>query len=635
MPFVHALFLLGGLAAAVPVLIHMSKSRKYQRVRIGTLRFLSSVIQERRRFRKIENWPLLLARIAVLILLALLFARPYLPEKEPVPPEGAETIVLVDSSGSLAHAEAAERIGKIVDRIRDGLPPEGQLTMVEFADAVRLTDEPAAVPGAPTDFAAAIDWTIDHLANSPRPPAAIHLITDLQQSPLPASPPRLWPTGVKTEIHAVPTPENFNLAVEKVELATPFRAEEIQVEAVIRVYGDPPARLLKRATATLVLDQGKRVTVPLPEDGGRVRFRWKPGAQHELAGTVTLSTTDPWPVDNQRHFSFTLQERKKILLVDGDPGNTPFLGEAYFLQKALLASGASHGQSPFLTELTFGLTGRPGLTDLDAYDAIAFCNVGNFTSEEAEALARAHARGTGLIFFLGHQVNPTGIIPLQSRGLLPPLEIQAETPPRPVVEWDTGHPALALFQPAALRRLVLRDAFALALSDDWKALASFPNQHPLLACRDEAEAAPLLVFAHPLTREWGDLPIDRSFVPLMRELFVHLAGYRREDRKLLATAPTLRDPRAPGRYPGEDETLTLVSPDATEMNPTVATLDTFQKALGIPEDTTPAQAAGDSTLPDTREHARELWPWFLLALLVLLLVENTLADRRRLARAQT
>ena len=174
MTFTHSLFLLGAFAAAIPVLIHMSKSRNYQRVSIGTLRFLTSVVQERRRLRTIENWPLLLARIAILVLLAILFARPFLPDSKPTLPGDAETIVLVDSSGSLAHPKAAKRVKTLLKKIKKDLSPEATLTVAEFADVVRVTDEPHAMPGASTNYVAAVDWTIEHLANSEHTPAAIH-----------------------------------------------------------------------------------------------------------------------------------------------------------------------------------------------------------------------------------------------------------------------------------------------------------------------------------------------------------------------------------------------------------------------------------------------------------------------------
>ena len=61
--------------------------------------------------------------------------------------------------------------------------------------------------------------------------------------------------------------------------------------------------------------------------------------------------------------SASLDEPARVLLIDGQPGNTPFEGQAYFIEKALSASGAAHGKSPFKPEILFALEGRNGPVD--------------------------------------------------------------------------------------------------------------------------------------------------------------------------------------------------------------------------------------------------------------------------------
>ena len=647
MSFIHSLFILGSLAAAVPVLIHMSKSRNYQRVRIGTLRFLSSVVQERRRIKTIENWPLLLARIAILILLALLFARPFWPNSKPTSPQASETIILVDSSGSLAHSEAASRVAGTLKNIQKSLPPESTVTIAEFADVVHITENPKAIAGAPTNFNAAVDWTIEHLAHSEHTPEAIHLITDLQKSPLPTAATRLWPTGVRTEIHRIPQPTDYNIAIESVTLATPFKEEEIEIEALVKVFGSPSTQSSKkRSSATnarkpkdvlLTLSNGVEKRVAFPSQGGRVRFRWKLDELTELDGTISITSKDPWPSDDSRNFSFRMQEKKKVLLVDGDPGASIFLGEAYFLDKALLASGATHGQSPFTTTISYGLTTRNGLIDLDEYDVIALCNVPSLSLAEASALQEANAQGCSLMFILGDQTNESSFSPLQSSGLFPQLKTTTNARMAPVTSWDHTQPALESLPTASLRALLLRNAFISPPSSDWKALASFSNKNPFLLERANlaTKQGSILILAHPVTREWGDFPLDNLFVPMMRELFASLSGYQETDSQIIAGTPGFQQKKKLGIYPAGNDKIELINADLTEMNPEVASLSAIRKSLGIPKSVPPADSAPEKKLPKMAEQAREIWPWFLLALLLLLVIENTLADRRFLTLNET
>ena len=98
MSFIHAAFLAAGLAVAIPWLLHLTRKRKYQRIRLGSLQFLEPLVRDRHRMSRIEQWPLLLLRCLAVFLLALLFARPFFPKPAPAPPAAGEFIILLDAS---------------------------------------------------------------------------------------------------------------------------------------------------------------------------------------------------------------------------------------------------------------------------------------------------------------------------------------------------------------------------------------------------------------------------------------------------------------------------------------------------------------------------------------------------------
>ena len=75
---VHLGFLAAAAAVAVPVLIHLLLRPRARRVEIGSVRFLKLALRESTRRRKLRRWLLLALRAAAVLLLALLFARPYL-----------------------------------------------------------------------------------------------------------------------------------------------------------------------------------------------------------------------------------------------------------------------------------------------------------------------------------------------------------------------------------------------------------------------------------------------------------------------------------------------------------------------------------------------------------------------------
>ena len=98
---IHAGFLAAALSVSVPILIHLLMRPRARSVPIGTLRFLKLALKQTTRRRKIRRWLLLALRAAAVLLLTLLFARPYLASFGVVG-QDREVVVLVDQSGSMA-----------------------------------------------------------------------------------------------------------------------------------------------------------------------------------------------------------------------------------------------------------------------------------------------------------------------------------------------------------------------------------------------------------------------------------------------------------------------------------------------------------------------------------------------------
>ena len=74
---IHPGFLAAGLAVAVPIVIHLLFRQKARRVDIGSLYFLRVVLRDQAHRRNLKRWLLLALRVAGVLLLAALFARPY------------------------------------------------------------------------------------------------------------------------------------------------------------------------------------------------------------------------------------------------------------------------------------------------------------------------------------------------------------------------------------------------------------------------------------------------------------------------------------------------------------------------------------------------------------------------------
>jgi Aerotolerance regulator N-terminal len=618
--------ILPGLAAILaPVLIHLIRTQRSERVDLGTLRFLRKAMQKRRRWRRIENWPLLLARAAIVALLTLIFARPFLVMRDRIKSGDLEAIVLVDESGSLS-GPAFDAVRRAARETLAKIPDGAKLTIAGFADDVHLLsgglDGLRAAPGARTDYVRAINWTLDRIAQSDRKYAHVYLISDLQRSALPPEPPRVWPSNAQATVVRVAPAGTWNAAIAKVELLTPYAADEAEMEVTCVVSGEAPK---VEREVRFAIDGQPVQTQKAGPDGGRFLFRWKPDGETLIRGTAAVASNDAFPEDNSRPFATRLAPPKRVVLVEGGAPLTPFEGAAYFAAKALTVSGKDRGASAFAPRV------QAAQKDFSEAAAVAFCDVDGPHPEIVSELAKFIDQGGGAAFFLGSHTNLERFAALAATGLFPKRITATLAPlPRPIASWDRTHQALARFDGAErgdLRGVALRDAFEIDPEPEWNVLARLENGHPVLLAREMGKGR-VLVFANPLTRDWNELPRERIFVPLVREWFTWLTHLDPQKDAPKEIPAGLSEPRPTGVYEA-DGRIEIIAPDPAEMDVATASEPAARRALGLPDESSvPFAVPENPALPLLRQRPHELWPWIALALLAAMVLENRLADRK-------
>ena len=202
MNFLNPLFLLGTLAAAVPVLLHLINRADAKRIDFPSLMFLRRISRRYIRFQKLRHLLLLLMRILVLVLIALAFTRPYRENANAGAGSGRGAtahIILLDNSMSMAYRDRMPRAKAESAAIASRVRPGDQVALLEFSDQttvrVPLTADAAAVPGpinavAVTDHATRYGQALRVAEKVALEAAAarrtIYLVTDFQKSGLSA-----------------------------------------------------------------------------------------------------------------------------------------------------------------------------------------------------------------------------------------------------------------------------------------------------------------------------------------------------------------------------------------------------------------------------------------------------------------
>src|SRR5262249_57193410 len=105
--FLTPLFLIGTLAAAIPLLIHLSRSRRTKKMRFSTTRFFTDQFLRSYRMSRLKELFLLACRMALCAILAMALAQPLvMPKGFGALGSGARTAVMVlDNSASMGYVE--------------------------------------------------------------------------------------------------------------------------------------------------------------------------------------------------------------------------------------------------------------------------------------------------------------------------------------------------------------------------------------------------------------------------------------------------------------------------------------------------------------------------------------------------
>lgn len=652
--FIHFGFLAAGLAVAVPIVIHLLFRQRTRTLAIGSVRFLQQVVREHRRRRRVRQWLLLALRMLAVLLLALLFARPYRDESFRRGLQ-QELVVLVDRSASMsarnARGESAFERGLALARDELKRLDENVIVHLALFDSAGVRElsleelAKAATTEAATDYGLALGWAGDVLAASNRSDRRIVLITDLQRSGISRRTLAPLPAGIELGIRDAGEALARNVAVESAEpVRTEIRPDStVAVRALVRNHAPLAARQL---VVRCRLD-GPDGTV---EASGKLDVGGGAGAVLDLPleiktdglyrGEITVEADDVLPLDDRRWLAFEARHPDRLLLVDGQEGRSVFANETYFLETALrLRTDEAGGLRRSFEPERIAWEAGEGFPRLDGYRAVVLANVRALAEEDGRRLDEYLRGGGSLLVFAGDQTTGKSLEPLAKRGLFPGKLADAPVEGRfRIDEWDAKHPALTCFadpQQGDLRRVELRQILPLA-SPVEGATVLLASRGQVVAAETTVGAGRCLYFGSTADRDWTDLPRTRMYVPLVRQLLAWLTD-QLGDRGLVAnrlvTRPdeksgiTKADPAEAGSL-GERWIVTNLDPRESALER--VTTDELHEIAGTGPsklDDEARQAALALAIPPDALRPDEFWTSFVWLLLIVLAAETLLASR--------
>jgi Aerotolerance regulator N-terminal len=643
---IHAGFLAAAAAVSVPILIHLLMRPRARLVSIGTLRFLKLAIKETTRRRKIRRWLLLAMRMAAVLLLALLFARPYLNSSGGLG-QDTDVIVLVDQSGSMAAMHSGGTLFSCAQAAAEkilGDLPQGSKAHLAYFDDRGVEPSPDTrvdsrrQPGyAGTDFGQALCWARDVFVTSHRQHRKLYLLTDLQRTGR-HTPCNGFPADVKVEIVELGKPLMGNLAVEKVDVPQPtIRGQApIVVSAHVSNGGVLPAnnvqvRLWLEGSGIGLADQSKTISIAAASSQ-QIDFSVPVDRPGLYQGFVEVAADDGFSADNRRWLAFEARGADQVLLVDGEPGSSVFSNETYYLEMALRL--ASPGKGSTLTPYEpqrWALERGSHLPDLAPYSLVVVCNVAELGNDDLARLRTFVDWGGRLLIFTGGKVEPAGYAALDRAGLLPgTVEGTREAGPFRFQTWDKDHP---IFRPLSdpqqgdLRRVAFRKITRVKPSPEAKVLAATANGDPLLLEKSFGRGV-ILLFASAADRDLGDWPQSRLYVPLVHQIVGYLTDRLPENQRVRSEIAGPEADKPPG-VTHDKSTVFVRNIDAGESRIERYSQAQFREEFQL-ADVKLADGSRQTlaaAMPFGAERPSELWTSLVWSLLVVLALEVFVANR--------
>jgi hypothetical protein len=583
--FLTPILLAGAAAFLIPLIIHLLNRRRIIHVQWGAMHLLHEVLKQKKRRAQIEQWLLLLTRIAIPIVLALCLARPVLNALSQLPGFGKSSlIVLLDDSFSMRAptadgTPASDHARADLSRILADLPRGSDAQIIRIGGTPRplntapsttldllsadLTDIPA-VQG-PVSLQNSLQSALAAAQKAGNPSKEILILSDFQKSDWSsllsgASLPALDALTSKDAdatrpaltLFQLPTQLSENLAITAAELSAQLVATSQPVALKVRIqnhgkrpWQDIPVHL-EADGARL---RTARISIP-PDGEASLYFTHAFDSLGDHALTVRLEG-DTFTDDNAFHTIVQVRDQLPVVLLDGAPGSSPLSGALDFFNLALTPHlGAS---VPSLRDLILTRTIDPKRlkeSDLAGTRVVILGGLERSNGSLFPILRKFVENGGGLLILPAENADPLKWqTDLGKEAPFLPAKVTGQTHienidfPARLQTTRFTHPALLYFNDPRSGRLPdgeFQHWWKLEpQGDDARTIASLDRGVPLLIERPLGRGL-VIQSAIPLKPGWSNLPLQPWFVPLAQRLTAWLATQDTESSAhLIGTTPSL------------------------------------------------------------------------------------------------
>jgi Aerotolerance regulator N-terminal/von Willebrand factor type A domain len=522
--FLAPAFLIGALAVGLPLYLHLLRRNTSTPLPFSSLMLFEPRQQSATRRRRLRYWLLLALRLAVVLLLVLAFAEPYVDRfLVGAAPDKLELVVVDNSFSMRAGTRLADaKRAAVAFLSHRGLRDRAQVVALGAQAHVltQATLDAGALRAAvdsiqPSDSRGSfgvLTSAVRSIAENEHVPIELHLFSDLQKTNMPPSfADMVLPRNVSLVLHPVAGALASNWAVESVsaprEVWDPRTA---RVQAVVVGYGTPAAT---RMVSFLV--NGKTIAtrrVDVPASGRATAEIDSLELPYGFSRcSVKIDAADALPADDEYVFAIERLDRKRGLFVSQSADTR----SALYFDTAL---GAAAQSAVVLDKMTVD---RVADVDPSSYAFVVISDVASLPTVFSNRMLEYVRRGGSVLIALGTAAAQQREIPFFGGGILALRHYSRDVERFAAVGQTDGS-----YAPAGSPDDWEGVKFYYAASVDernTRVTVRLQDRTPLLLEKAVGEGR-VLLFASGFDNLTNDLPLHPVFVAFVERIIRHLSG---------------------------------------------------------------------------------------------------------------
>ena len=553
MAFLNPLFLFGLLATGIPLVIHLWNRRRVVTIDFSSLIFITAAHRENARRFQLRQFLILLLRMAIIALIALALARPFLTLGLPVASVRAKTdvVIVLDNSYSMAYQDingvrldkAKTLAADIIDTLRHG-DRAALILMSDIPKPVfrQLTPDIESVIAAindtetsyrTTNVQPSLELAHEILAESEQLNKEIYLISDFAENGW-----ENWnrlPNRSGAHISLIPVAEGeaHNISIKEIRPSNQLIGVDLPFQLNVTTVNHSVAPLDENIL-TLFIGGEKQKTMSFSVAANEslnttLTYNFSTPGTH--IGYLTL-TDDRLNIDNQRYFALDALGEVRVLCVGEQ---TEYLTLALNPHNPAALPFPS-GNTYQGTENSTGVMILPTQCTpdefvnfpLEDYDVIVLADVLTMSRRMSAQLQEFTRQGKSIIVFVSNRSNAASYN--ESGNVWLPARLGSSlqwTPPQRVQAYEETHPIFDIFPSEGFSIQYaprFYNGIALQPLSESNVIAHFGDDTPFLVERSQGASTVLLYNCGLLTQQTTASNVDATSaraVTYTNDLFVN------------------------------------------------------------------------------------------------------------------